>query len=365
MTLRGFIASGENNNFGQFDPNVRHRFEIETTGDARADRFINVTFSKRTAGTAPQTATITLMDGQTFTAPSTPPSTCISGSANCPPTPVITDLGATGVKFYAGQRDDPFNFDIPAFLSFTAAQRICVANPADPSCATPPTSFLSRGRDSFAGYNIMNIALSIPRSVFTAVGAGNTVGVVAVTQRRSPTLYPGSPDVVRAGNTSAGFGRWQTIDRIATPAVNVALVPFVRKEEHNSATTQDDANGRFAADIVATLTALGTNATNIGILASIAVTNGDFVRLNLNTPNTTLGFGEQFHSTPNYAGFPNGRRYGDDVVDTEFFFIANQPPGGLTDNANQNEQPFLSAFPFLAPPHQPQPTGVTDDRTRN
>jgi hypothetical protein len=365
MTLRGFIAAGENINFGQFDPNVRQRFEIETTGDARPDRFINVTFSKRTAGPASQTATITLMDGQTFTAPSTPPSTCIAGSANCPPAPIITDLGTTGVKFYAGQRDDPFNFDIPAFLSFTAAQRICVANPADPSCATPPTSFLSRGRDSFAGYNIMNIALSIPRSVFTAAGAGNTVGVVAVTQRRSPTLYPSSLDVVRAGNTSVGFGRWQQIDRIATPAVNVALVPFARKEEHNAATTQDDANGRFAADIVATLTALGTNSTNIGILASIAVTNGDFVRLNLDTPNTTLGFGEKFATTPNYRGFPNGRRYGDDVVDTELFLIANQPAGGLTDGANQNEQPFLPAFPFLAPPHQPQPTGVTDDRTRN
>ena len=59
MTLRGFIASGENINFGQFDPNVRQRFEIETSQpqDARADRFIDVTFSKRTAPTAPQTAT--------------------------------------------------------------------------------------------------------------------------------------------------------------------------------------------------------------------------------------------------------------------------------------------------------------------
>jgi hypothetical protein len=365
MTLRGFIAAGENINFGQFDPNVRHRFELETTGDARADRFINVTFSKRTAPTAPQTATITLMDGQQFTAPSTPPSTCISGSANCPPAPTITDLGTTGVKFYAGERDDPFNFDIPAFLAFTAAQRICVANPADPSCATPPASNFSRGRDSFAGYNIMTIALSIPRSVFTAAGAGNSIGVVAVTQRRSPTLYPASSDVVRASNTSAGFGRWQTLDRIATPAVNVALIPFARKEEYNSATTQDDFNGRFAADIVATLTALGTNSTNIGILAGIAVTNGDFLRLNLNTPNTTLGFGQEFFSTPNYSGFPNGRRFGDDVVDTELFFIANQPSGGLSDNANQNEQPFLSSFPFVSPPHQPQPAGVTDDRTRN
>jgi hypothetical protein len=366
FTLRGFIASGENINFGQFDPNVRHRFEIETTGDARADRFIDVTFSKRTAPTAPQVATVTLMDGQTFTANSTPPSVCISGTASCPPAPTITNLGTTGVMFFAGQRDDPFNFDIPAFVAATTALRACVANPAPPpNCVSDALANFQRGRDSFAGYNLMSIVLSIPRTVFTAAGAGTSIGIIGLLQRRSPTLYPGSPDVVRANNTSAGFGRWQTLDRIATPAVNVALIPFARKEEYNSATTQDDASGRFAADIVASLTALGTNATNIGILAGIAVTNGDFLRLNLNTANTTLGFGEEFHSTPGYTGFPNGRRFGDDVVDTELFFIANQPAGGLTDNANQNEQPFLSTFPFLSPPHQPRPAGVIDDQTRN
>src|SRR5215204_2042392 len=36
-TFRGFIASGENVNFGIFDPNVRYRFLIENTGDAVPD----------------------------------------------------------------------------------------------------------------------------------------------------------------------------------------------------------------------------------------------------------------------------------------------------------------------------------------
>ena len=75
MTVRGFIAAGENRNFGAFDANIRYRFEIETTGDARPERFIDVTFSKRTGSTAPQVATITLMDGQTFNATTTPPAT--------------------------------------------------------------------------------------------------------------------------------------------------------------------------------------------------------------------------------------------------------------------------------------------------
>jgi len=311
-------------------------------------------------------ATITLMDGQTFTANSTPPSTCISGTANCPPAAVLTDLGATGVKFFAGMRDDSFNFDIPAFGAFVAAQTICVANPADPSCATPPASNLSRGRDSFAGYNIMNISFSIPRALFTAAGAATSFGVQTVLQRRSPTLYPASADVVSTGNTSAGFGRWQTLDRIGNPGINAVIMPFARKEEYNASTPQDDANGRFAADIVGVLTALGTNATNINILAGVVVTNGDLLRLNLNTANSSLGSGEEIYSTPTYTGFPNGRRPGDDVVDTLLFFIANQPVGGLSDNANVNEVPFLGSFPFFAPPHQPRPNSAgAEDQTRN
>src|SRR5437868_14954378 len=57
LTVRGFIAPGENVNMGFFDPNVRFRFEIETTGDARPDQFIDVTFTPRTSTTTPQTAT--------------------------------------------------------------------------------------------------------------------------------------------------------------------------------------------------------------------------------------------------------------------------------------------------------------------
>lgn len=369
LTSRGFIAAGENNNFGQFDAAVRYRFEIEITGDPRPDRFINITFSRRTGATAPQTATITLMNGQTFTAPTTPPSVCIAGSANCPPAATITDFNSSNgvVRFFAGMRDDTFNFDIPGFAGGSAALRACVAamNPPDPACVSAALALLGRGRDSFAGYNIMNIVLSIPRALFTAVGATNEIGVNGVLQRRSPQRFLGSPDQVRPGANypAVGFGEWVTLDRNGIPAVNAVLIPFGRKDEFNAATTTDDANGRFAADIVASLTALGTNSTNIGILAGVAVTRGDQLRLNLNTGNTSLGVGETIQTT-GYAGFPNGRRPGDDVVDVILFFVANQQ--AITDNANVNEVTIPTAFPFFPPPHQPRPAGTgAEDQTRN
>ncbi len=58
------------------------------------------------------------------------------------------------------------------------------------------------------------------------------------------------------------------------------------------------------------------------------------------------------------AGFPNGRRLGDDVVDIELRVIGGflLPPdqGGkklpLGDGVDQNDKPFLSTFPYVAPP---------------
>ncbi|MEO7539522.1 MAG: DUF4331 family protein, partial [Pyrinomonadaceae bacterium] len=63
-------------------------------------------------------------------------------------------------------------------------------------------------------------------------------------------------------------------------------------------------------------------------------------------------------------GFPNGRRPGDDVIDTLLYFITNQALV-MGDNVNNNEVPLTSTFPYLGVTHQPFPTGTIDDRTRN
>jgi hypothetical protein len=144
---------------------------------------------------------------------------------------------------------------------------------------------------------------------------------------------------------------------MGNPAINVALIPFPRKDAYNFSSPLDDSNGKFAGDIVGTLKALGTNDTNIGILASVAVTRGDFLRIDTAVANSGSGGGNNAG-----AGFPNGRRPQDDVIDTLLFFIANQ--NTLGDNVNANDVAFRNTFPFLAPPQQPRASG-TDDNTRN
>ncbi len=337
MTVHGFIVPGENSNFGIFDPALRYRFEFEITGDAKPDKFIDVRFSPRIANAAgvpqAQIATISLPNGRTFTAPSTNS----SNSADVAPTPVLTTDAQTGVIFFAGLTDDPFFFDIPAFARFNGSIRAGVPNPG----------VFSRGRDTFAGYNTMAIALSMPLSFIR--GPGNELGLACDTQRRSPQFFN-----TRTGEV-AGAGRWVNVDRQGVPAVNVALVPFNLKNTYNAANSVDDAAGRFAPGIVDTLQNFyRTDPTSIGILAGVAVTRGDILRLDLTVPNT--GANPQ-------ASFPNGRRLHDDVIDILLTLINNRQP--LGDNANGNEVPLRTSFPFLAPSHQPRPPGTTDDATRN
>ena len=342
MDVHGFIVPGENGNLTGFDKDVLFRFNIENTGDAAPDKYIYVNFDAQTSRSVPQTAHITIAgknkeDAIRLTAPTT----VGSSTASAAPAPVVTTDAATGISFFAGVTDDPFFFDIPAFNRFVASVL----------GGKPDVSLLSRGRDSFAGYNIQMITLSVPAALLKGP-AGNTIGVSATTLRGRNTHRSEKADPFDTDD-------FVPIDRMGVPAINTALIPFPRKDEYNRSTTQEDAAGKFATDIVATLTALGTDAAHIGILAGVAVTKGDMLRLDTSMANTGLQGGMNAG-----AGFPNGRRPADDVIDTILFLVTN---GALTtgDHVNANDVPFRDTFPFFAAPHQPLDTGVIDDNTRN
>ena len=101
-----------------------------------------------------------------FSAPATVPSLAATA-----PTQVVTTDPTSGVKFFAGEVDDPFFFDIPGFNRFVASVL----------AGTPDPTQLNRGRDTFAGYNIASIALSIPKTLLHS--ANDIVGAEALTFR--------------------------------------------------------------------------------------------------------------------------------------------------------------------------------------
>ena len=347
-TTRGFIVPSEAVNFGIFDPNVRYRFAIENTGDAIADKFIDVSFTAKVAAGTPQTAAIRVSGvSGADTAPATN-----ATLASAPNPRTVTLLPKSGISFFAGEVDDPFFFDI---VGFNGAVARLTANPPDvPGAVTS----LSRGRDSFAGYNIMAIALSVPVSLLKVPGGTDTIGLSYLAERhlvQSPRLT----------GEIAGSGAFRAIDRTGNPGVNVALVPFVLRNRYNAGTTLQDSQGRFATQIVGTITAVMTGLGKtqveidaaVGTLASVAVSKGDMLHLNLTLPNAGTGGGTGAN------GFPNGRRLGDDVIDT-ILSILNSG-GALGDNVSANDAPFVNTFPFLALPQQPRANGVVEDNTRN
>ncbi len=173
-------------------------------------------------------------------------------------------------------------------------------------------------------------------------------------QRKATTVFdPANPGKDRT------TGKYVNIDRMATPAVNTVFTSYRNKNLYNCSTPERDAVNAdgLATDIVATLQALQTDSISIGILASIAVTNGDYPRLDTTIPNTGPEGG-----TNTAAAFPNGRRPNDDVIDTIVTLVNNRVFQG--DAVNDNELPFKNEFPFFAQPHMPFPPGA-DDLTRN
>ncbi len=341
MDVVGFVASSENANMGLFDPTVRFRFLIDNTGRAEGDAEIFVQFAPQTSRALPQTATITLPDGSQFTAQTTTASVALGD----PPKRVITFDPKSEVYFFAGLTDDPFFFDIPAEQAFVKSVL----------AGKPDATTLQRGRDSFAGYNTCMVTLEVPVSMIRGSKKNHIVGLSGYTQRRETEVFPGK----NSTDGISGSGTWVTVVRMGNPAVATVLLPtLAMKDQYNHSTLQDDVKGKYASSIVATLKSLGTDSTSIGILAGVAVTNGDQLHLDLDIPNTGKGGGDN-----PAAAFPNGRRPKDDVIDTLLTLIANRSP--LGDNVNANDVPFRDKFPFFGYAHQPLPHGTIDDFTRN
>ena len=337
MSTQGFIVSGEAISMPIFDHNIRYRFEIENTGDAKPDKFVDVYYAPGLGRETTQKVKVVLPNGRSFYAETT-----VATHDPEPPAVVVTVDPRTGAKFFGGNADDPF------FLDNTGANRVVVSVLE----GNPDLGLLSeRGRDTYAGLNTLITAVSVPASMLR--GKGDVIGVNAVTQRQR---YRAIVD----DNTFKADGDWVTVDRDGTPLVNNGLIPPPRKDEFNAASTEDDAKGRFRADIVASLRTLGTRPEFVRQILEASVTNGDILRIDLGVPNQ----GKQGGINTN-GGFGNmgGRRLADDVVDATFTLINNGAPTG--DRVDANELTFRDEFPFVADPHQPFPPGDDpEDLTR-
>jgi hypothetical protein len=398
-------------NFYRFGDDVLYAIKIDNNGDNRADityefRFATAVRNNKTFlyNTGPitsiddpdlnvyQTYTVTRIDGagRRELARDLPVAPWNIGPRSYPEgydkvaAQAVKSLGAGNGQVFAGPRDDPF------FVDFSLFDLLGIRK-------LPGNA--GGGVDGLAGLNVLSIVLQVPITQLTADG--------------QPVSGLGSPNAVIGGWTTAsrqrtrvldplgaarGEGEWVQVSRLGHPLVNEVVIPLALKDAFNSISPdQDVAAGalplvqrpevegllkalyglkvpeRERADLVA-IFLTGIPGSVLGLpgatapmnVPSGASTGSEMLRLNLATPPTKIGEGNRMGALGgDVLGFPNGRRLTDDVVDIAIQAVAgatlplvdpSYTPDPLAtqlgDGINENDRPFMPAFPYLAPPHE-------------
>jgi len=293
-----------------------------------------------------------------------------------------------GGKVFVGQRDDPFFVDLGA--TFDAIN------------IREGTGNEGGGKDDLSGYGTSAVVLQLPegkvtrdgKEVDSADASNAVVGVWSTTDRRRLEVT----NATRPGEKRKGrrHSRYVQVSRLGNPLVNEVVIPLGKKDQFNRTTPDEDAAryGKFVlepelAKIMNALFGVGapeTNRTDIvqALLQGLPGLNqhsGKHAGDAVDTLKLNLGVKPSKHPDRfgviggDNAGFPNGRRLEDDVVDIELQVVAGilvDNPVPLGDGVDKNDKPFLSAFPYLAapdsgfdsdpsdrfePPHAPVPPG--------
>jgi hypothetical protein len=375
-------------NFFKFDDNVLYEIMVDNDGDAVED--VTYQFRFRTDVRNPNTflyntGTITSLDSPAFNVRQFYSVTQIDGPRrrgkgtvlgdDLPTPPVNVGFRSTpnydalaaaaiqqlpnGIQVFAGQRDDPFFVDLNVFDLL----------------AVPPVD--TNNSDSVAGFNVHTIAIEVPIAALTSNGlrpsspsdSNAVIGIWSTTSR---------PSVTNRGNGQEKHNsHFVQVSRLGQPLVNEVVIPRGVKDVFNSLEPTGDAAALgFVTDpevpkLLAALFGIQSPPTPRNDLVTIFLTGipglnqppnvrpSEMLRLNVAIPPS---------ANPNplgvlggdLAGFPNGRRLGDDVVDIALRAMAGATPltpgfntginAQLGDGVGGNDKPFLTTFPFVPSP---------------
>jgi Domain of unknown function (DUF4331) len=352
-------------NYYTFSPRARYNIHIDRTGDGRPE--ITYRFKFRTKpgplflGNTEQPYTVERIAGgrsQIVARGKTPPNnigprTLMGKDYRQLAQSRVANLRGGG-QVFAGQRDDAFYADIGAIFDLLAIRK--------------GTGDMGGGKDFFAKYGVHTIALQIPIANLKA--KGNTAGVWMTTERPRVMVNDG-------GSNSADYVQ---VQRLGNPLVNEVIIPTSRKDHWNRSRPHLDAQfaqyytSPILAKVINSLYGLGVQETNRADLVAVLLTGvpglnftgptrADMLRINLGiAPTAAVGAGNRLGVVGgDLAGFPNGRRLEDDVVD-----IAERAVGGvligknlpLGDGVDANDVPFAASFPYV----QEAPSGFDDPK---
>lgn len=285
-----------------------------------------------------------------------------------------------GTKVFCGPRDDPF------YICLGRAFDLLNVDPVLPGGLDAQSN---PANDHLAGFNCHSIVLQVPKTALTRTGAAPTdpanpdsiIGVWSTASRKQVRLNR------LQGKSTIDGGAWVQVSRLGMPLVNELVIPLQDKDTWNNSHPAGDA--QFLGYVqdpepARILTALfGPQGLNpVGLQVPPAPRN-DFVQvfltgvpglnekgvpceyLRLNMAIAPTPFGQRSRMgvlAGQNDGYPNGRRLEDDVVDISLQVSAGvlaganmAPNNQLGDTVTANDKPFLTSFPYVAPPHD----GVT------
>jgi hypothetical protein len=291
----------------------------------------------------------------------------------------IYSLG-NGIRVFAGTTDDAFWIDLGATFDSLNFRTTGFLSPnggvlTDAMEADDTRNFAA---DAVSGYNVNSIAIEVPISMLTRVGAkvpanhvAATIGTWGTTSRQRIRVLPGTP-----GNPTANQGPWIQIQRMANPLFNELIIGTGFKDKFSMSEPKDDAQfANFALDpvLARVLNAIYgipvPDAPRVDLLplvqyvppiAAPGTSPGpvaDLLRLNTGIPPTPQAMRKRMAVLAgDLGGFPNGRRVSDDVTDISARAVAGILKGGefsgfpynrIGDGVNVNDEPYLETFPYL------------------
>jgi hypothetical protein len=335
-------------NYYTFSPTARYDIYIDRNGDGKPDVTYRFRFTSKTGpfflGDTIQSYTVT-RNGVVVAHGMTPPDNI--GPRSTPNYHALAMKAITrlpgGGQVFAGQRQDPFFADVGAIFDLVAIRK--------------GTGNMGGGRNFLAGYAVHTIALQLP--IASVDTSSHVIGVWSATDRKGITVdgkyHPG----------------WVQVSRLGNPLINEAVIPTGLKDHWNATNPSQDSQfvqyykTPILAAVINKLYKLGVPTTNRNDLVAVLLTGipkvtftgntlADELRLNLSVPPTSAAKANRMGVLGgDNAGYPNGRRLNDDVID-----ITEQAVGGfllghklpLGDGVNGPYKQPLAQFPYVPDP---------------
>ncbi|QKK08716.1 MAG: DUF4331 domain-containing protein [Planctomycetota bacterium] len=270
---------------------------------------------------------------------------------------------STGEALFAGPRDDSFYGDVPGVFDLLNVR--ILDNDGDFNDGLGQDG---RGKDGFKGFNVMTFAIQIPINELPGMeyidpffGPQTGVGVYGSVSRRMTTTRNSGDDIQSTGD-------WVQVNRLGNPLFNEALVAIADKDRYNATSPVDDAQfSAYASDpelaaLINLVFGTAFETTNRADLEAIFIP--DVLRVATTTGPVPLE-GEVGFSRFGFvggdttggvsSGWPNGRRFGDDVIDIALTAVASGPTYSeitvVGDNVPRNDVDYHRVFPYAATPH--------------